>query len=52
MISLISEKFASSLRCVMGNIRKSLHSWSMELPPNRMKRSGRQSTLEEEMRPS
>lgn len=52
MISLISEKFASFLRCSIGRINQSLHSLSIELPPNKINISGKQSVLDEEMRPS
>lgn len=52
MISLISEKLLSSLRCARGRISQSLHSLSIELPPKRTNRSGRHDTLEAEILPS
>jgi len=52
MISLISEKFTSFLRCSIGRISQSLHSLSMELPPKSTNISGKHRMLELEMRPS
>ena len=52
MISLISEKLVSSLRCEIGRISQSLHSLSIELPPKKISKSGRQSKLEAEILPS